>query len=155
VTFFIQKNNRDRDNGRFIGDPRNMQIQGAWIMEKNPYEIFQKECPELADRFNNLIEVQRSLDGLDPKTKQLINIAIQTSTRNPRGVKLHTVMAYESGASKDEIVGAVVMNLHLAGLVTVLECLPAALEGLEEAQKQKKEPVPRNRSKKSKSRTGK
>jgi len=104
------------------------------IMEKNPYEIFQKECPELADRFNNLVEVQRSLDGLDTKTKQLITIAIQTSARNPPGVKFHAVMAYQSGATKDEIVGAVVMNLHITGLVTVLECLPAALEGLEEVQ---------------------
>ena len=104
------------------------------MTEKNPYEIFQKECPELAERFNNLVEVQHSLKGLDPKTKQLINIAIQTSTRNPRGVKFHSIMAYQAGATKDEIIGAVVMNLHLTGLVTVLECLPAALEGLEEVQ---------------------
>ncbi len=102
--------------------------------EKNPYEIFQKECPELAERFNNLVEVQRSLKGLDPKTKQLINIAIQTATKNPRGVRLHAVMAHQAGATRDEVTGAVVMNLHLTGLVTVLECLPAALEGLEEAQ---------------------
>jgi len=104
------------------------------MTDKNPYEIFQKECPELAERFNNLIEVQRSLKGLDQKTKQLINIAIQTSTKNVRGVKFHAVMAHQAGATKDEIVGAVVMNLHLTGLVNVLECLPAALESLEEVQ---------------------
>jgi len=105
------------------------------MTEKNPYEIFQKECPELAERFNNLVEVQRSLKGLDPKTKQLINIAIQTATKNSRGVKFHAIMAYQAGATKDEIIGAVVMNLHLTGLVTVLECLPAALKGVEEATK--------------------
>lgn len=104
-------------------------------MGKNPYDLFQKECPELAERFNNLVEVQRSLNGLDQKTKQLINIAIQTSTRNPEGVKMHAIMAYKAGATKEEIVGAVVMNLHLTGLVTVLECLPAALAGLEAAKK--------------------
>ena len=107
-------------------------------MENSPYEVFQKECPELAERFNNLVEVQRTLSGLDNKTKQLINIAIQTSTRNPEGVRLHTVMAWQAGATKDEIVGAVVMNLHLTGLVTVLECLPAALDGLEEVRKKRK-----------------
>ena len=52
-------------------------------MEKTPYEIFQMECPELASKFNELIQVQRSTKGLDQKTKQLINIAIQTSNRNP------------------------------------------------------------------------
>jgi hypothetical protein len=38
-------------------------------------------------------------------------------------------MARESGAARDEVIGAVVMNLHLSGLASVLDCLPAALEG--------------------------
>ena len=110
------------------------------MMEKRgkSFELFQKECPELAERFNNLVEVQKSLNGLDAKTKQLINIAIQTATRNPEGVRLHAILAHKTGAKKEEIVGAVVMNLHLTGLVTVLECLPAALAGLDEAKKVKK-----------------
>jgi len=107
------------------------------MTQKNPYDLFRRECPELAERFNNLVEVQRSLNGLDQKTKQLINIAIQTSTRNPEGVRLHAIMAHKAGATKEEIVGAVVMNLHLTGLVTVLECLPSALAGLDDAKKTK------------------
>jgi alkylhydroperoxidase/carboxymuconolactone decarboxylase family protein YurZ len=100
-------------------------------MEKSPYEIFQLECPELATKFNELVQVQRSLNGLDQKTKQLINIAIQTSHKNPTGVKMHVVMAKKVGVKREEIVGAVTMNLHLSGLSTVLECLPAAIEGYE------------------------
>ena len=76
--------------------------------------------------------------ALTTRQNRLINIAIQTATRNPEGVRLHTVMAWQAGATKDEIVGAVVMNLHLTGLVSVLECLPAALGGLEEVRKKKK-----------------
>ena len=98
-------------------------------MEKSPYEIFLLECPELAAKFNELVEVQSSMKGLDQKTKQLINIAIQTSNKNPRGVKMHTIMAKKVGAKREEIIGAVTMNLHLSGLPTVLECLPAAIEG--------------------------
>jgi AhpD family alkylhydroperoxidase len=66
---------------------------------------------------------------LDAKTKQLINIAIQTANSNPIGVKLHAQMARESGATREEVKGAVVMNLHLSGISTVLNCLPAALDG--------------------------
>ena len=44
---------------------------------------------------------------------------------------------YQAGATKDEIIGAVVMNLHLTGLVTVPEYQPSALEGIEEATKVK------------------
>ena len=98
-------------------------------MEKSPYEIFLLECPELAAKFNELVQVQRSMKGLDQKTKQLINIAIQTSNKNPTGVKMHTIMAKKVGAKREEIISAVTMNLHLSGLPTVLECLPAAIEG--------------------------
>lgn len=100
-------------------------------MDENPYQIFQKECPELAARFNDLVEAQRSLKGMNPKTKQLINIAIQTANRNPKGVEMHALMAKNEGATRDEIVGAVVMNLYLSGLSCVLDCLPTALEGFE------------------------
>lgn len=98
-------------------------------MDQNPYEIFQNEFPELAGKFNELVEAQISLKGLDPKTKQLINIAIQTANRNPQGVKMHAMMAKKIGASREEVTSAVVLNLHLSGLSAVLECLPAAIEG--------------------------
>jgi alkylhydroperoxidase/carboxymuconolactone decarboxylase family protein YurZ len=98
-------------------------------MEKTPYEIFMLECPELASKFNELVEVQRETKGLDQKTKHLINIAIQTSHRNPMGVKFHARMAKVEGAERTEVLSAVTMNLHLSGLSTVLECLPSAIEG--------------------------
>lgn len=100
-------------------------------MSQNPYELFQKECPEVAARFNDLIEAQKSLEGLDAKTKQLINIAIQTANRNQRGVQMHAMMAKNEGATRGEIVGAVVLNLHHSGFASVLECLPAAINGFE------------------------
>jgi AhpD family alkylhydroperoxidase len=100
-------------------------------MNQNPYEIFQKECPEVAARFNDLIEAQKALKGLDAKSKQLINIAIQTANRNPGGVKMHAMMAKNEGATRDEIIGAVVLNLHHSGFATVLDCLPAAIKGFE------------------------
>lgn len=100
-------------------------------MTQNPYELFQKECPEVAARFNDLIEAQKSLEGLDAKTKQLINIAIQTANRNTRGVQMHAMMAKNEGATREEIVGAVVLNLHHSGFASVLECLPAAIDGFE------------------------
>jgi alkylhydroperoxidase/carboxymuconolactone decarboxylase family protein YurZ len=97
--------------------------------EENPYDLFMRECPTVSGRFNDLVDAQRALPGLDPKTRQLINIAIQTSTRNPRGVFFHAGMARSAGASRDEVIGAVVMNLHLSGLAAVLDSLPAAVKG--------------------------
>jgi alkylhydroperoxidase/carboxymuconolactone decarboxylase family protein YurZ len=66
-------------------------------MEKSTYETFQSECPKLAAKFNELVQVQSTMTGLDQKTKQLINIAIQTSNKNPVGVKMHAIMAKKMG----------------------------------------------------------
>lgn len=41
------------------------------------------------------------------------------------------MMAREQGATREEVLGAVAMNLHLSGLAVVLESLPAAVEGFE------------------------
>ena len=100
-------------------------------MTQNPFDLFQKECPELAAKFNALVDAQRNFKGLDNKTKQLLNIAIQTANRNPRGVMFHAMMAKQAGAKREEIIGAVVMNLHLSGLASVLDSLPAAVEGFD------------------------
>jgi len=101
-------------------------------METNPYELFQKEFPEIAARFNEVVEAQKNQEGLDSKTKQLINIAIQTSHKNSTGVKLHAFMAKNEGATREEITGAVVLNLHHSGLSSVLNCLPAAIDGFDQ-----------------------
>ncbi len=98
-------------------------------MSKNPYDLLKKEFPETAEKYDSLVESQRALKGLDAKTKQLINIAIQTALRNPRGVKFHATMAKQAGATRPEVLGAVVMNLHLAGLAAVLDSLPSAVDG--------------------------
>ena len=100
-------------------------------MNQNPFELFERECPEVAARFNDLIDAQKALKGLDSKTKQLINIAIQTANRNPTGVQMHAMMAKNEGATREEIVDAVVLNLHHSGLASVMECLPAAINGFE------------------------
>ena len=99
------------------------------VRQRAPFEVFEEELPELAARFDALVQAQIAAPGLDPKTKQLINIAIQTANRNPRGAAWHAAMARQQGATRDEVIGAVAMNLHLTGLAAVLDTLPAVVEG--------------------------
>jgi AhpD family alkylhydroperoxidase len=100
-------------------------------MSENSYQLFKEELPSLFENFNQLVEAQKDLPGLDPKTKQLVNIAIQTAHHNLNGVKMHAAMAKKMGASWEEVKGAVALNLHLSGLGSILDCLPAAKEGFE------------------------
>ena len=101
-------------------------------MNENPFEILSQEFPEIAASLGKLVEAQKSLKGIDSKTKQLINLGIQTAHRNPMGVQLHAAMAKTEGASREEVLGAVVLNLHHSGLASVMECLPAAVKGFED-----------------------
>lgn len=53
--------------------------------ERNPYQVFEEELPGLAERFDGLVQAQIAAPGMDAKTKQLVNVAIQAANRNPRG----------------------------------------------------------------------
>jgi len=100
-------------------------------VSQSPFDLFKKEFPEPSERYDSLVDSQRKLRGLDPKMKQLLDIGIQTAIRNPRGVRFHALMARQGGASRDEVIGAVAMHLHLVGLAAVLDSLPSAVEGYE------------------------
>jgi AhpD family alkylhydroperoxidase len=101
-------------------------------MAEYSFEHFQKEYPEIATKYLKLIEAQRSLKGLDKKTRQLINVGIQTANGSLRGVRYHSMMARKAGATKSEVLGAVVLNLHLRGVGVVLDTLPAAMAGFQD-----------------------
>jgi len=101
-------------------------------MAENPYQLFKEELPSLFESLNQVVEAQKDLPGLDPKTKQLVNIAIQSANRNLNGVRMHATMARKMGASWEEVKGCVALNLHLSGMGSVLECLPVAKEGYEQ-----------------------
>jgi hypothetical protein len=56
-------------------------------MQQNPMEVFQKEAPEVAAAFNGLIMSLVASKGIDPKTKQLIYIAMKASMGDEMAVR--------------------------------------------------------------------
>jgi len=100
-------------------------------MQQNPMEIFKKEAPEVAEAFNDLIDALVASNGLDPKTKQLIYIAMKASTGDQIAVKAHVPMAIQLGATKEEVVDAILMTLTVSGIKGVVTCLPGAVEMFE------------------------
>jgi len=90
-------------------------------------EIFRREAPEVADAFNGLIGSLVALRGIDPKTKQLIYIAMKASMGDEAAVKAHVPMAVQAGATKEEIVDAILMTLTVSGVRGVVSCLPGAV----------------------------
>jgi len=100
-------------------------------MTENPMEVFQKEAPEVADAFNGLIRSIVASKGIDEKTKQLIYIAIKASMGDEMAVKAHVPMAKAAGATKAEVVDAILMTLTVSGIRGVVTCLPGAVKQFE------------------------
>ncbi len=100
-------------------------------MSENPMELFQKEAPGVADAFNDLIKAIVARDGLDQKTLHLIYIAMKASVGDTMAVKAHIPMAKEAGATRDEVMGAILMTLTVSGIRGVATCLPEAVRYFE------------------------
>jgi alkylhydroperoxidase/carboxymuconolactone decarboxylase family protein YurZ len=100
-------------------------------MTPNPMEIFQNEAPEVAAAFNGLIRSIVASKGIDEKTKQLIYIAMKASMGDEMAVKAHVPMAKAAGATKAEVVDAILMTLTVSGIRGVVTCLPGAVQQFE------------------------
>ena len=101
-------------------------------MDQNPVEVFQKEALGVAAAFNGLIQSLVASGGFDAKTKQLISIAMKASTGHPMAVRVHVPMAKAAGATKEEVVDAILMTLTVAGIRGVVTCLPDAARQFEQ-----------------------
>ncbi|MCK9590719.1 MAG: carboxymuconolactone decarboxylase family protein [Methanoregula sp.] len=62
--------------------------------------------------------------GLDAKTKQLIYLAMKVSMGDEMAVRAHVPMAKASGATKEEVVDAILMTLTVSGIRGNVTCLP-------------------------------
>ena len=94
----------------------------------NVMELFRAEAPEVAKAFNELIDAIIASKGLDEKTKQLIYIAMKSANGDETAVKFHAMMAKELGATKAEVVDAILVSLTVSGIRGVASCLPFVVE---------------------------
>jgi alkylhydroperoxidase/carboxymuconolactone decarboxylase family protein YurZ len=91
-------------------------------------EVFRDEAPEVAEAFNGLIQSLVASKGIDQKTKQLIYIAMKASAGDIMAVRAHVPMAKAAGATKAEVVDAILMTLTVSGIRGVVTCLPEAVQ---------------------------
>jgi AhpD family alkylhydroperoxidase len=101
------------------------------MKQQNPMELFKTEAPEVADAFNGLIMSLVKRPALDAKTKQLIYIALKASMGDDAAVRAHVPMAKAAGATREEVVDAILMTLTVAGICGVAHCLPDAVAQFE------------------------
>ncbi|QEM02568.1 carboxymuconolactone decarboxylase family protein [Mucilaginibacter rubeus] len=103
-------------------------------MNGNPLAVFEQEAPEVAKAFNLLVESLKQTDGLEAKTKQLVYIGIKSALGDPKAIYYHVAMAKELGASRAEVLDAILITLTVCGLNGVAGCLPVALAVYDQKQ---------------------
>ncbi len=101
------------------------------MSNRNGFEVFQQEAPEVAAAFNGLISALCASDALDAKTRQLIYIGIKASQGDTGAVAAHVPMAKAAGATREELRDTVLLTLTVSGVKGVTSCLVPALDAYE------------------------
>lgn len=92
------------------------------------FELFLNSCPEVGKAYLELFKSVTNSPALDKKTRQLILIGVMAAQNYQPGVRAHVPQAVKAGATRAEIIDAVLTTIPVAGINGVLGCLPAVLE---------------------------
>jgi alkylhydroperoxidase/carboxymuconolactone decarboxylase family protein YurZ len=87
------------------------------------YEKFSSEFPELFSQYNQLGAACRNAGPLDEKAQNLIKLGISLGVNSRGGVMSSTRKAVESGASREEIVHAVLLGMTTTGFPNMIAAL--------------------------------
>ncbi|MGG5318236.1 carboxymuconolactone decarboxylase family protein [Enterococcus sp. AZ072] len=93
----------------------------------NSFETFAKEAPENQQAFAQLVQTWGEVSSLEEKTNHLAYLAVLSATGKTSGVAFHVMLAKKAGATKKEVVSAILVGLPAVGN-EVLNSLPMAIE---------------------------
>jgi alkylhydroperoxidase/carboxymuconolactone decarboxylase family protein YurZ len=91
------------------------------------FQTFMTEAPEQARAWGALVQSLGQASALDAKTGALAYLAVLAALERPSGVPFHVRAAKEAGASREEVISAVLVGLPAVGHV-VTQALPLAVE---------------------------
>ncbi|MHC5407944.1 carboxymuconolactone decarboxylase family protein [Listeria seeligeri] len=95
------------------------------------FEVFAKEAPEFQAAWMETVQKLDAASKLDKKTEELAYIAVMAAVRLESGIPFHVKMAKSNGATRDEIISAILVGLPAVGNI-VTTSLPAAIESYDE-----------------------
>lgn len=92
----------------------------------NAFQLFLTESPRHAEAWMSAVRELADATALDEKTQTLAYLAVLAALRLESGVPFHVAHAKEVGASRDEVISAILVGLPAAGNA-VTQVLPVAL----------------------------
>jgi alkylhydroperoxidase/carboxymuconolactone decarboxylase family protein YurZ len=97
----------------------------------NAFQTFMREAPAHAQAWGGLVQALAGASVLDGKTSALAYLAVLAALRMESGIPFHVQTAKKQGATREEVISAILVGLPAAGHV-VTQVLPAALNAFDE-----------------------
>ncbi|ETT48715.1 carboxymuconolactone decarboxylase family protein [Paenibacillus sp. FSL R7-0337] len=91
------------------------------------FMTFMKEAPEQQKALGEIVKKLDAASSLDAKTEEIAYISVLAAVRLESGLPFHVKHAKALGATRDEIISAVLLPLPAVGNV-VIQALPVALQ---------------------------
>jgi alkylhydroperoxidase/carboxymuconolactone decarboxylase family protein YurZ len=96
----------------------------------NAFRTFMTEAPEHAQAWGVMVQSLGEASALDGKTSALAYLAVLAALERESGIPFHVREARKAGASRDEVISAILIGLPAAGHA-VTQALPAAIEAFD------------------------
>jgi alkylhydroperoxidase/carboxymuconolactone decarboxylase family protein YurZ len=96
------------------------------------FKTFLAEAQEHAQAWMEAVRGLDAASALDKKTAALSYLAVLAALRLDSGVPFHVKLAKDAGATRAEVLSAILVGLPAAGNA-VTQCLPAALTAYDAA----------------------
>jgi alkylhydroperoxidase/carboxymuconolactone decarboxylase family protein YurZ len=101
------------------------------VTEKNDlmsdaFHIFMREAPNHAQAWMKAVRSLDEASALDKKTGSLAYLSVLAALGLESGIPFHVTLAKEAGASREEVISAILVGLPAAGNI-VTRSLPAAI----------------------------
>jgi alkylhydroperoxidase/carboxymuconolactone decarboxylase family protein YurZ len=90
------------------------------------FRTFLSEAPGQAQAWGSMVQGLSAASALDARAAALAYLAVLAALRLESGIPFHVKVAKGAGATREEVVGAILIGLPAAGL-GVIQALPAAL----------------------------
>jgi alkylhydroperoxidase/carboxymuconolactone decarboxylase family protein YurZ len=90
------------------------------------FQTFMTQAPRHSQAWMQVVGQLDSASALDKKTEELAYLAVLAALRMESGVPFHVQSAKQAGASRDEVISAILIGLPAAGQA-VVQVLPAAI----------------------------
>jgi alkylhydroperoxidase/carboxymuconolactone decarboxylase family protein YurZ len=90
------------------------------------FQVFMREAPKHAQAWMAAVKSVDAASALDKKTESLAYLAVLAVLGLESGIPFHAAHAKDAGASREEVISAILVGLPAAGNV-VIRALPAAI----------------------------